>query len=117
MYDQFSDDPLNVANFVKNTVIKMHECAISAGCFPVSEEDWTATCSALWRGTSAGMQSETIIINLADGQRVYVKSKNKLVVGSVLGEKLFMREMLEKHFGKENHCVIGYRDVPYRPTR
>ena len=116
-YPDEAPDPLGFGREVQNVTEHMHELAVEAGSLPVIGDEWIATCTSLWRSTSSGMQTEIIDVTLDDGKTVRIKSKNKLVVGSVKGKELFTRDKMQEVYGKKNYCMIGIRDVPYKATR
>lgn len=46
-----------------------------------------------------------------------VSVRTKLGIAMALGEKAFSRSFISRRLSKSNPGSVGYRDVPYKPTR
>lgn len=79
-------------------------------------DDWEQKCSGYWKSTSAGVAPEKVEIKI-DNNLQKVSVRKKLGIAMALGKKAFSRTLLSRKLNLQNPGSVGYRDVPYKPTR
>nr|AQU42768.1 VP1 [Morris orbivirus] len=109
-------DELGLAEEIKNIILSLDRQAIEKGFLPPTGGRWIPTCIASWKSTSAGVKGlkANIIVN---GKSKRVRISKKTAVGAFLGPKAFTRKYLQIKNSKEQPGGVGFRDVPYKPTR
>lgn len=109
-------DVHGLADRIKSIVKALHHQAVNMGYHVVKPQEWKSVCATAWRSTSSGVSAEKVEV-LMNGVKKKVSVKNKMSIGSLLGERMFTREMLSIKRTKQNPCGFGIRCVPYKGIR
>lgn len=113
-------DPLLPKEF-EDDIVRFSELSEAEGCEMCTGESWQRNCLSYWRSTSAGVEPmyTTITATLGDGtvKTDKVKVTKKMAIAMLLGDSGFRRTSLAKIYDVSNPGTVGYRDVPYKPTR
>nr|APG79103.1 RNA-dependent RNA polymerase [Hubei lepidoptera virus 5] len=114
--EPLDEDKHGLAEEIRNIILTLDREAIAHGMVPPTGEKWIPTCIASWKSTSAGISGikAKVIIN---NKPTTVRISKKTAVGAYLGPKAFTRKMLAIKTSKLKPGSVGFRDVPYKPTR
>ncbi|KAL4704845.1 hypothetical protein ACJJTC_008663 [Scirpophaga incertulas] len=114
--EERENDPHQIADAVERAFISMAAQAEEKGFLPPEREKWIPTCISYWKSTSAGVSPETVKL-MIEGKEITVQVRKKAAIGAILGKEGFSRQRMAKRTSIESPGSVGYRDVPYKPTR
>lgn len=110
------EDKLNISNELNKTLNIVHNKAVDSGFSRCTPDDWEQRCAGFWKSTSAGISPAKVTLHI-NGKEKKVSVRKKLGIAMALGNRAFSRKELSRKLTKENPGSVGYRDVPYKPTR